>query len=348
VVELSRWAFQGCANLTAIEVEPLNAVYRSVDGVVFDYNGTSLVLFPPGRGPEYTIPDGVISVGSFAFLDCSKLVGVWVPGSVTTIDSLAFNGCMQLSAVTVDSLNPVYRSLDGVLFDKAGTSLIWYPTGKAGDYLIPHGVTRIEPFAFFDCARLTRVTLPSSLDHVVDGAFTGCTSLTDVNIPRSVTSIGWQAFSHCTSLTEITIPNSVTSITDGTFYGSSNLAGIYFWGDAPDHQYQGSLGAPGATVYHLPGTAGWGDEFRGSPVAVWELPYPVILSSGPEFGVQPGGFGFIIAWAVGGTVVVEAHTNLADPTWMSAGTNILVGGSSYFIDPAWGNEPNRFYRLRSQ
>jgi hypothetical protein len=338
----------GCTNLTAIEVEPLNAVYQSVDGVVFDHGRTTLVLFPPGRGPEYAIPDGVISVESYAFVECTELVSVWVPGSVTSLDSLAFNGCKQFSVISVDQLNPVYRSMDGVLFDKAGTTLIWCPTGKAGEYLIPQGVTEILPFAFFDCARLTGVTLPGNLNHIADGVFHGCSSLTAVHIPNTVTSIGWQAFSGCTSLTDITIPNSVMSIADGAFYDCVSLTEIHFWGDAPDGQYQGSLGAPAATLYRLPGTAGWDLEFRGSTVALWELPIPVILSTGPGFGVQTNGFGFIISWTAGGTVVVEANTNLADSAWTPAGTNTLVGGSSYFSDPDWANAPNRFYRLLSQ
>jgi hypothetical protein len=47
------------------------------------------------------------------------------------------------------------------------------------------------------------------------------------------------------------------------------------------------------------------------------------------------------------TVVVEACTNLANPTWYPLATNTLSGGSAYFSDPQWTDYPTRFYRLRS-
>jgi hypothetical protein len=58
-------------------------------------------------------------------------------------------------------------------------------------------------------------------------------------------------------------------------------------------------------------------------------------------------FGFIISWATNTSVVEEACTNLANPTWSPVGTNALTGGSAYFSDPQWTNYPGRFYRLRS-
>jgi hypothetical protein len=106
-----------------------------------------------------------------------------------------------------------------------------------------------------------------------------------------------------------------------------------------------------ATVYYLPGTTGWGatfgDPFGYRPTALWSLPYPLILTSGPDFGVQTNGFGFIISWATNLSVVVEACTNLVNPAWSPVGTNTLTSGSSYFSDPQWTNHHARFYRLRS-
>ena len=83
----------------------------------------------------------------------------------------------------------------------------------------------------------------------------------------------------------------------------------------------------------------------GLPVVLWT---PQVQTSGPNFGERTNQFGFTITWASGGTVVVEASTNLANPTWYPLATNTLTsGGSSYFSDPTWTNYPGRFYRLRS-
>ena len=76
-------------------------------------------------------------------------------------------------------------------------------------------------------------------------------------------------------------------------------------------------------------------------------PPPTILLNDGSFGIRSNRFGFNISWASGMTVVVEASTNLNNPTWTSISTNILTGGSSYFSDPQWTNYPARFYRIRT-
>jgi hypothetical protein len=73
----------------------------------------------------------------------------------------------------------------------------------------------------------------------------------------------------------------------------------------------------------------------------------VLQASGPNFGVRTNQFGFTIIGNDGLFVVVEATTNLFNPTWFPVSTNTLTGGSSYFSDPQWTNHPTRFYRLRS-
>jgi hypothetical protein len=74
---------------------------------------------------------------------------------------------------------------------------------------------------------------------------------------------------------------------------------------------------------------------------------PQVQTTDASFGVRTNQFGFTITWASGMTVVVEACTNLANPTWYPLATNTLTGGSAYFSDPQWTSYPARFYRLRS-
>ena len=64
-----------------------------------------------------------------------------------------------------------------------------------------------------------------------------------------------------------------------------------------------------------------------------------------EPGLRTNHFGFLITGTSNALVVVEASTNLADPTWSPVGTNILHGNASYFHDPLWTNYSSRFYRL---
>ena len=89
-------------------------------------------------------------------------------------------------------------------------------------------VTGIDEYAFYDCSRLTDITILEGVTSIGRGAFYDCSSLTSITIPGSVTSIGLMAFSGCSSLTSITIPEGVTSIGEFAFSGCSSLASVTF------------------------------------------------------------------------------------------------------------------------
>ena len=95
-----------------------------------------------------------------------------------------------------------------------------------------NGVTSISSYAFYQCANLTSVDIPSGITSIGSYAFEYCNSLISINIPNGVTSIGMDAFSYCSSLTSITIPSSVTQIGVPTgiiytvFSGCSQLASV--------------------------------------------------------------------------------------------------------------------------
>lgn len=126
-----------------------------------------------------TIPDSVISIADHAFVGAG-LTCVFIPGSVTNIGLYAFY-CDSLRAITVDSQNPVYSSVAGVVFDKSGCTLLQYPHGGVGSYTIPGGVTNVGLEAFFGCVGLTSVTIAGSVTNLGDYAFGLCYSLAGVN-----------------------------------------------------------------------------------------------------------------------------------------------------------------------
>lgn len=159
--------------------------------------------------------------------------------------------------------------------------------------------------------------------------------------------IGFAAFQNCASLTSITIPSGVTTIENVAFSYCTNLTEVLFQGNAPTVSSDIFAGANQVTAYFFPGTAGWEPELGGRPTAFWFLPKPLILATGPSFGVESKGFGFTISWATNISVVTEASANLVNPVWLPVGTNTLTNGSSYFSDPDWRYHPRRFYRLRS-
>ena len=174
VTTIEMGAFSGCHNL-----QEFNGKFASEDSRCLIIDGVLNSFAIGSSATEYTIPDGVTSIGGWAFYECSNLTSVTIPDSVTTIGEDAFDECYDLTSVT-----------------------------------IPDSVTTIGEYAFSDCSSLTSVTIPDSVTTIGEGAFDGCDSLTSVTISDSVTTSGALAFEWCESLTSVyckaVVPPSVT------------------------------------------------------------------------------------------------------------------------------------------
>jgi hypothetical protein len=181
----------------------------------------------------------VVAIAKDAFDKNVRLTGLTIPASVTviadTVDKAedAFDGATGLTSITVDEANSVYSSADGVLFNKAKTTLILCPEGKGGSYTIPSSVTVIADCALEDCAKLTSVIIPDSVTSIGELAFNNCTGLTSITIPGSVKTIGgrvnenlYGAFMGCTGLKTVTISEGVASIGGGAFAYCTNLPSV--------------------------------------------------------------------------------------------------------------------------
>jgi len=243
VKNISNYAFDDCNGLTQINVDANNACYSSLEGVLFDKTLKTLILCPRGKSGLYTVPDSVKIIADSAFYDCTGLTsiitqnGVSVIGSdafgcctglnsinigigVTTFEDMAFDGCTGLTQINVDADNACYSSFEGVLFDKERNTLIQYPAGLLGNYIIPVGVTTIGKFAFDDCENLTSVTIPKSVKNIGSSGFCECTGLSSITIQDGMMDIGDDAFFGCTGMISITIPDSVTNVGYDAFYNT--------------------------------------------------------------------------------------------------------------------------------
>ncbi len=225
-------AFQGCTSLTDITVSVDNPNFKDIGGVLFDKSETKLVAYPGGRSGAYAVPTSVITVGGNAFEGCVGLTEVSIPASVTSLGSYSttdycpFKGCTSLNSITIDSDNPNYSDIGGVLCSKDETELIRFPAGKTGSFVIPSSVTIVKNNAFEGCTGLTSVSIPAGVSIIRYNAFRGCTGLTEVSIPATVTSLGYGVFEGCTSLRSASISGGVTQIDYNTFKNCSSLTTV--------------------------------------------------------------------------------------------------------------------------
>ena len=152
------------------------------------------------------IPEGVTSIGTFTFGDCTQLTGVVIPKSLTSIGSYAFNECTGLTAVYISDIAAWCRLSFNMYEDN--------PLSHAHHlYLNGTEVQNLE--------------IPDEITSISDCAFYECTSLQSVNTGKGVENIGWRSFWLCTNLRSLTLGKNVNYIDSDAFYGCSALNEIY-------------------------------------------------------------------------------------------------------------------------
>jgi len=225
-------AFYQCASLTSID---LPSGLLTLGNSAFTLSGLKSANIPSGvLGDDafdgcYSLAHimlgtNVTSIGSIAFDDC-VVPSVFIPQSVTNIGTMPFADS-ALTNITVDPLNPAYRSVNGVLFDSGQTRLIQYPAARSGNYVIPDSVTNIGDGAFWSCIGLTNVTIPEGVQYLGPEAFDYCISLTNVSLPNGITNIPYAAFEDCFSLTNVSLGTNVIDIGFNAFSSCRSLEGV--------------------------------------------------------------------------------------------------------------------------
>lgn len=176
------------------------------------------------------IPDNVSIIQSNVFLGCENLDSVYIPAKINTIGSMAFVGTKCF--VTVDKANDVFSNLDGDLYNKSQTLLI-YASQKDGIFKMPDSVVTIGENAFNQRSGVTEVIFSKSLKTIQSMAFSNCPDLERINLPEGLESIDQYAFSSCCSVKSIVLPASLNKLGESSIPNCHSLTEIYSYRKEP-------------------------------------------------------------------------------------------------------------------
>lgn len=144
-------AFRECTTLRSISVSPANRFFKSVDGVLFNKNRSTLVAYPSARDADrYDVPDSVTIISHWAFCQADLLTSVTIPDSVEEVGEGAFYSAEHLSHI-----------------------------------VLPPSLERVDDIAFRGCTNLERVEICDHVWHIGWGAFLDCPRLEAVCSPGS-------------------------------------------------------------------------------------------------------------------------------------------------------------------
>ena len=181
-------SFRGCKNLENISIP---SSVNKVDSYAFE--GCEGLV-------SVTFKEGVKIIGSGAFRGCEKLNSLVFPNSLQTIGSLTFSGCVnlknisfgsnlkeidcdvfeyfngwdyckKLEKITVNNNNNYYCAVDGVMFDKKKTEIIFYPYAKSNtSFVVPSSINTLYSETIVNNPYLKTITIPASVTDIRDHA----------------------------------------------------------------------------------------------------------------------------------------------------------------------------------
>jgi len=217
---------------------PLDAFADSfvVAGEDFDYylnsEGTYTISGYSGEDdvvevPAYIDSIAVTELGNYSLYNnyAKKIV---IPETVKKIGENALTCNDYLKEIEVSDSNPYLCDVDGILYDKGVTTIIYYPEGIEDEiFTLPESVTTLGQYSFH-YAELKTVVLPQNLKKIEQRAFYGARNLNSMTLPSTLEYMGDGLFYYCESLTDIVIPDSVAYLGNYAFEGCKKLESVHF------------------------------------------------------------------------------------------------------------------------
>ncbi|MBQ3074880.1 MAG: leucine-rich repeat domain-containing protein [Clostridia bacterium] len=233
----------GAYSLESIEISDANPNMKSMDGIVYNKEGDTVLAFPLNWGDTYTIPGGVKNIDVI----------------------LAVNGVK----VVYPENGSDFITEDGVVYNSDKTKIMTCDTSKAGKFVMPETVKEIAPQAFYLCTALTEVEISPNVTEISYAAFADCTCLKQITLPQGLKSIGDYAFGKNTALESIVLPEGLTEIGESAFIRCTNLTTV---------NLPGTLITIGASAFY--GNSKQTAELLVIPASVTEIGWSAFANTG--------------------------------------------------------------------
>ena len=215
---------------------------ETIDGVKYIGNWA---VGTEGTPESVTLREGTVGIAKNA-LSVYTLTEVTLPSSLQYFDGDSFGASNpRMTAVHVPEDNAAFCDVDGVVYSKDGSVLIYYSGGRTdAAFTVPDGVLYIGTAAFANAKTLESVTFPDGLLVIAERAFSGCNALAGVHFPEGLLRIGAGAFRESEALFGSELPDSLLRMGHNAFPlmgGSRSALMTDGWYDA---EYSGYNGAP--------------------------------------------------------------------------------------------------------
>ncbi|MDE6380856.1 MAG: leucine-rich repeat domain-containing protein [Muribaculaceae bacterium] len=205
---------------------------------------TTGILADCSRLSNVILPNSIIEIESDALARCSALETLTIPARVEKLTPSA--DCNALKAIEVSGANIHFTSDQGVLLNADATGILWFPSGKTGEYLLPSSITSIGVNAFAGTS-ITTLIITSSVTTISRGAFSG-SALTEIRLPDNLTNVAEGLFQNCTQLTDVYLGSGTEYVGDFAFDGTS-IRDIYIAAEIPPFTKEDTFRNGDSTIF---------------------------------------------------------------------------------------------------
>ncbi|MGC4019579.1 MAG: Ig-like domain-containing protein [Muricomes sp.] len=174
------YGFKWLKNLNTVTLAVGNPYFTLSDGVLYNKDMTTLLLYPAKRdGQSFIIPRSVTTIGTFAFSGVQNLTSLDIPDTVVTLGDAAINGADGLGKATV-----------GTGVRKFGMSNFVDCTNL--EILTLKGQYIIEQASISSCPKLKKIVIDGTIQGYMPWAFTELPALEEYEV-RNTGGLAWNA-----------------------------------------------------------------------------------------------------------------------------------------------------------